>query len=381
MSLPPPPVSSTELEPEHPQKPPGGRRSIRRRTLVFTGLAIILVLTTLASQWMNNRQNSMVPGRPLSYPQTHLHTVVLSTRPGVVYLGTHFGLFTSTDGGHTWPQNQGALNTSMITAIAASPSNPDLLALLAVPTSGLSRQMGVYVSADAGKSWHFTEPAGLAATAYPYTLQSGTGAGGHFYVFFNYAGWFETQDLGRHWHPITGSTLANMQTPSLLSDPTDPAHLLMGGDLGLFQTYDDGQNWRQIKAVSGNVLSLVATTPRENTPRTIFTSTDQGVYRWQDSPDGQTHITLLSHLPAASSPTRMVVSPAGDALYALFGADLWFSADQGTTWTRRWHFARGDLVALTLSAANPRELLAGFYSPALVLISTDAGNSWQTLTN
>lgn len=344
-------------------------------------LAVIVALASIAGQWLNSRQHSMIPGRPLSYPQTHLHTVALSTRPGVVYLGTHYGIFTSTDGGHTWPQSQGELNTSMITSIAVSPSNPNLIAVLAVPTSGLSGHMGIYVSSNAGKSWNSTAPTGLATTAYPYTIQSGLGAGGHFYAFFSYSGWFETQDLGQHWHPITDNTLANIQAPSLLTDPADPAHLLIGGDLGLFETRDDGQHWQQIKGVSGNVLTLVATVPNGDTPRAILVATDQGLYRWLDKQNGQKQIAQITSLPASSSPTRVVMNPDGSALYALFGSDLWSSADQGATWTHRWHFTRGDLVSLDLSTTNSRELLAGFYSPALVLISTDAGNSWQILTH
>ncbi len=82
----------------------------------------------------------MVAGRLLASQETHLHTVVWSSRPGVVYLGTHFGLFTSVDGGHTWPQHQGELNTTMVTSVAVSPTNPDLLAVLAVPTGGIGRQ-------------------------------------------------------------------------------------------------------------------------------------------------------------------------------------------------------------------------------------------------
>lgn len=368
--------------PEHARTPPVRRRFGRGRVLLTLALlAVIVALASIGDQWLSRRQNSMVPGRPLSYPQTHLHMLVLGTRPGVVYLGTHYGLFTSTDGGRSWPQSQGDLNTSMVTAIAASPSNPDLLAVLAVPTSGVGRPIGIYVSANAGKSWNFTAPAGLSATAYPYTIQSGVGARGHFYVFFSYAGWFETQDLGQHWHPITSGTLTNILTPSLLSDPGDPAHLLMGGNLGLFETRDDGQSWQQIKDVGGNLLSLAATSPAGSAPRTVFAATEQGLYRWQDTQNGQIHITRITSLPTSALPTRVVINTDGSALYALAGSDLWFSSDRGTTWAQRWHFTRGDLVSLVLSPTNSRELLAGFYAPALVLISTDAGSSWQALTH
>ena len=73
-------------------------------------LLAVLVALGAATVWqvlVNRQPNVPVVGRPLSSSQTHLHTVVISRRPGVIYLGTHFGLFTSTDNGRTWPQRQG----------------------------------------------------------------------------------------------------------------------------------------------------------------------------------------------------------------------------------------------------------------------------------
>src|SRR5712691_12477619 len=72
-------------------------------------LFVILVVTAVIVGWvlLNNNVNSTDPtvaGRPLSNPHTHLHTIALGDRSGVIYLGTHYGLFTSTDGGSTWPQ-------------------------------------------------------------------------------------------------------------------------------------------------------------------------------------------------------------------------------------------------------------------------------------
>ncbi len=91
--------------------------------------------------------------------------------------------------------------------------------------------------------------------------------------------------------------------------------------------------------------------------------------------------TAFNTFPLASLPTRMVGSADGSALYALSGADLWFSADQGNTWVHRWHFARGDLTALVVDPHNSQEVLAGFFWPGLVLISTNAGRAFRTLTD
>jgi photosystem II stability/assembly factor-like uncharacterized protein len=321
----------------------------------------------------------MIAGRPLSYPQTHLHTVLFGDQPQMVYLGTHYGLFISTNGGRTWPQKQGELHTNMITALAVSPTNPNWLAALAVPTSGLGSQMGVYISADGGQQWHLSNPPGLPSSAYPYAIVSNVGAHGRFYAFFTYAGWFETQDLGQHWYTLTSGNLSNILTPSLLTDPGNPAHLIMGGDQGLFQTWDDGQQWQQLSDVQGSVVSLAGDNPALTQGRTILCATSQGLYLWQDGQQPQ--IRQLHSLPSNTPPTRLVESANGSALYALFGSDLWFSPDLGASWTHRWHFARTDLVALALNPSNTQALLAGFFSPGLVLSSSNGGASWQTLTS
>jgi photosystem II stability/assembly factor-like uncharacterized protein len=265
----------------------------------------------------------------------------------------------------------------MITSVAISPTNPNLLAVLSVPNGTGGGQFGVYVSADAGNHWRFTLPPGLASSSYPYSIQSAPGPGGHFYVFFTFGGGFETQDLGLHWTSITPGQLAAIQTPSLLVDPTNPNHLLMGGDLGLFETTNDGQSWQQISQVKGSVTALVAVPGVAGQAETILCATEQGLYRRQK----QEPFTLSHTFPSSTLPTRMVSSMDGSALYAVAGTTLWFSANRGNTWVAQWHFTRGDLIALVVNPFHAQEVLAGFFWPGQVLISTTAGRSWNILTD
>lgn len=267
----------------------------------------------------------------------------------------------------------------MITAVAVSPTNPDLLAVLSVPNGGSGGKQGIWVSADGGSHWHCTLPARLPGSAYPYAIQSASGSGGHFYVFFPFAGWFETRDLGSHWSSLTDSLTSTMQTSTLLIDPTNPAHLLMGGEAGLFETASDGKTWQQLTQVQGSIIALVGMRGSSGPATTVFCATDRGLYRGVVRA-GQLAWSALSPPPAVP-PTRLTISADGSALYALFGSNLWFSADQGTTWVQRGHFARSDLVALSLDPVHPHNLLAGFFWPGLVLLSTDQGGSWHTLTD
>jgi len=375
MSTIPPSSSPSKPETERQTKVKSSGRTRIVRTLVI-GLVIIGVV--VAWQLLNSYNNSTdlsVAGRPLSNPHTHLHTVVLGEKPGVLYLGTHYGLFTSTDGGRIWPQSHGTLSNYMVTAIAVSPSNPNILALIVIPTSGLGQQSGIAFSHDSGKTWQINAPSGLSSSAYPYTVKAGSVNSGQFYAFYFYAGWFETRDLGAHWYPITRGTLSNMQTTSLLNDPVDPNHLYLGGDQGLYESNDDGNHWLHISAIQGNVQSIIAT---NTTPRIFYCATDQGFYHWRE---GSTQITQVTHLPMAVPPTRLTTDATGKALYGLSGQDLWFSSDSGTTWEHRWHFDRGDFISLVIDPQNPRNLYAGFFLPPKVVYSTDGGSSWQTLTD
>ena len=365
--------SKQETERQTQVKSSGRTRIVR--TLVIGLLIIAVVVAWQVLSAYNNSTSPMVAGRPLSNPHTHLHTITLGERPGVLYLGTHYGLFTSTDGGHTWPQSHGTLNNYMVTSIAVSPSNPDVLALIVIPTSGLGQQSGIAFSRDSGTTWQISSPSGLSSSAYPYSVKAGSGSSGQFYAFYFYAGWLETRDLGAHWYPITRGTLSDMQTPSLLTDSNNPNHLFLGGDQGLFESHDDGNHWLHVSAIQGNVQSIIAT---NTTPRLLYCATDQGFYYWQE---GSTQIKQITYLPMAEPPTRLVIDKTGKALYGLSGQDLWFSSDNGSSWVHRWHFDRGDLISLVVDPLNPHTLYAGFFLPPKVVYSTDGGSSWQTLTD
>ncbi len=367
------PTSPSKPETERQAKVKSSGRTRIIRTLVRLLLVIVVVAAWLLLNAYNNA-NPTVAGRPLSNPHTHLHAVVLGGRSGEIYLGTHYGLFTSIDGGRTWLQPRGILSTYMVTSIAVSLSNPNSLALIVIPTSGIGEKPGIAISHDGGTTWQISVPPGLSPSAYPYTVKAGSESSGQFYTFYFYAGWFETRDMGTHWYPITSGTLSNMQTPSLLTVPGDPNHLYLGGDQELYESHDDGGHWLHISAIQGNVQSIIAT---NTTPRILYCATDQRLYTWHE---GSTRITHISNLPMPTPPTRLATDQTGKALYGLSGQDLWFSLDNGTTWVHRWHFDRGDLVSLIVDPQNPYKLYAGFFLPPKVVYSTNGGSSWQTLT-
>lgn len=348
-----------------------------RRFLQVLLLAVLIIPIIFIWQALNNSVNNTDPtiaGQPLSNPKTHLHLIALGGQPGVVYLGTHYGLFTSTDGGHTWPQPRGVLNTLMILDLALNPTNPQVLAVIGRSSSGTTNQDGIYFSANGGNLWQLSNtPIGLSPSAYLFHVQAGSA--GRFYAFYVYSGWFETSDMGAHWHLITTSNLSNMLTPTLLTDPANPNHLMLGGDQGLFETNNDGQSWHRLPAIKGNVQSIVAST---TTPRLIVCATDQSIYYWHE---GTSQITLIANTQLPAPPTRLIISANGNTLYGLVGRDLWASYNSGITWKHLWTFDRSDLISLTIDPQHPQHLYAGFFMPGQAMESVNGGTAWHTLTS
>ncbi len=363
------------LESETP--PPRSRP--RWLWLAVVGVVALLALVEVGYQYWKSSPAATAPsvaGRPLSNPRTHLHTVVLGDSSETIYLGTHFGLFWSTDGGRTWPQPRGALPDLMVTSVAVSPADPNTLAVIGLSNAGDASKNGVYISQDAGKTWRFSRPSlpnsGLGSPVSPYFVRAGADAAGHWYVVFVGAGLYETRDNGAHWGLRTPESLASALITSLVIDPLDANHVLVGTDAGLYQTHDDGAHWEQVAGVNQQVLALAALPGQ---PEVILCATSAGLWR---SGDNGLHFQSI----AAPALNRLAVAGTQDeTLYGVSGQQLWRSTDEGRHWTPAARLERTDLTALVGNPANAQQLYAGYFFPPAVFSSQDGGRSWQVVTD
>jgi photosystem II stability/assembly factor-like uncharacterized protein len=370
-------MQAKSILPDSDTPPPRSRP--RWLWLAALGVLLLLVLVEVGYQFWKNSPAATAPsvaGRPLSNPQTHLHTVALGDSPKTVYLGTHFGLFWSTDGGRTWPQQQGVLPGLMITSIAVSPIAPNALAVIGISNVGDASKNGVYLSQDAGKTWRMSNPSlpgsGLGSPVSPYFVKAGPDAAGHWYVVFVGAGLYETRDAGAHWTPLTPQSMAGALMTSLLIDPIDARHLLLGTTDGLYETRDAGAHWEQAPDVQQGVQALAALPAQ---PATILCATGAGLWR---STDNGAHFQGI----AAPSFSRLAVAGTRDVLlYGVSGQQLWRSADAGSHWTLAATLDRADLIALVGDPAHAQTLYAGYFFPPAVFNSRDAGYSWQVVTS
>ncbi len=152
--------------------------------------------------------------------------------------GPETAFYKSTDGGKTWRKLTSGLPSGDMGGIglAISPVNPDVL-YAKVQAAGESS--GFYRSADRGESWskmsdHFSSGQYFSEIACDpkdvntvYSLETVTKV---------------THDGGRTWKSL-GNNHRHVDDHAMWIDPSDPAHFLIGGDGGVYESFDGGKNY------------------------------------------------------------------------------------------------------------------------------------------
>ena len=153
--------------------------------------------------------------------------------------GPETAIHKTTDGGKSWRKITSGLPSVPMGGIglAISPANPDVVyAIIDAAEDG----GGFFRSTDRGESW---------------SKMGGHYAQGQYYneiycdpkevdtVYSVETVTQFTRDGGRTWQ-VLGNDRRHVDDHALWIDPADTAHILIGGDGGIYETYDGGQTWR-----------------------------------------------------------------------------------------------------------------------------------------
>jgi photosystem II stability/assembly factor-like uncharacterized protein len=150
--------------------------------------------------------------------------------------GAGTGIWKSTDGGTTWTAISNGLpqGDKGRIGIAVAQSQPRTL----YATIDHATASGVYRSDDAGATW--TRQSGL--TSIPFFFgQIRVDTKNPERVYHLGQNLSVSEDGARTWRTIAGGTHADHH--AMWIDPTDPSHMIIGNDGGLFFSHDRGQTW------------------------------------------------------------------------------------------------------------------------------------------
>lgn len=296
-----------KARPQHPKRRETKRPGVDKRAWIV--LSALLVAGVLAGFALIGRGNSesgeLVGGLPAA---SDYHSLFVDPEHGnALLLGTHEGLFRSTDGGSTWRleelPGQDAMN------LAGPGSSP----LWAAGHDVLAR------STDGGSTWLDVRPTGLPSldvhgfAVDPVEPQ-------RIFAAVAGAGLFGSDDEGASFRPVSSEVGANVMALAVAKGGR-----LLAGDMqqGLLSSADGGETWSKVH--DAQVMGL-AVSPKD---ADHVLAGGQGVLL---STDGATSWRRVLDVPEGVGPVAWSASDPTVAYAVGFDRTLYRTDDGGETW-------------------------------------------------
>jgi photosystem II stability/assembly factor-like uncharacterized protein len=150
--------------------------------------------------------------------------------------GPESALHRSTDGGRTWKKLSGVPEGEGRIGLARSPSHPDVVYAI---VEAANNRGGVFRSRDNGASW---SRQGAYSTISLYYQEIFVDPVNPDRVYAMDVRTMVSNDAGRTFTPL-GEAGKHVDNHAFWADPDDPAHLLIGSDGGLYESFDAGRTY------------------------------------------------------------------------------------------------------------------------------------------
>ena len=349
-----------------------GRGQFVSLLTIFSLLGLLLAACGAGDTGNAAATPTITPVNGFGGANNHGHSL-LALPNNVLVLATHYGLFRSSDGGASWnlvaagsgQPMDGLMTTSMVNS-ALDSQRLYVLTQPAVP--GAKGILGLYTSADGGRTWQLSIAAKTIGNIY--TVAAGNDTPDEVYIYLpdlGPLGLKVSKDAGQHFSN-TG-TLPFGRILGMLAIPGAPGQLLAYGNDGMAHSSDGGVHWQVIAGVNGGVFGATTSGPHQP----IYASGDAGIYA---SKDGGKTFTLVYTQSSYGALTASPVQP--QLLYGKTGQAIYKSTDGGHSW-QALPAIQGNLQNLA-APSNPALLYLSLSYPMEVDRFNQSDGKWASLT-
>ena len=285
----------------------------------------VLLLVAVALAGCGSSQSassSSTGGSSVTLAQNHVHSIVIMPHnPNVLYLGAHYKLYKSTDGGATWHP----LTGQMMLSLALDPAHPSTL-------YAVSSKRGLEKTTDGGRHWKRLAVGGPSGQITGVVFDPV----GHIVLAYG-LGIHRSVDGGAHWSTeLPGKSIGSVAVGSGRT-----AYASSTED-GIYVSHDGGVHWKRVASIGNQpAVQVVAA------QHVAYAVAAIGVFK--SANDGRTWNTL------AKAPTNIQflgMSPTDpNEVFGEVGAGGFVAShDGGAT----WHAANAGLRAQNFSASTIR---------------------------
>jgi photosystem II stability/assembly factor-like uncharacterized protein len=324
--------------------------------------------------WVRATRWNLDRGQP-KYAHADHHCLVMPTdQPGLVYDLNDGGMDVSLDGGVNWSNRSNGLAVSMFYDVDVAQTDGRMFGGglqdngTNITVTGKPDDFVEVTGGDGG--WMIIDPRNarhLYSTSQNMTVNR----------FRESDRW---QDVSP---PASEDETESVWMCFLEFDPSNSRTVFVGG-LRVWRSKDDGNNWRAVSPVLDE-SAISAVEIAEADPRVVLVGTENGgIFRSQDGGDTWSDDIAGPVLPGFTV-TRLMTAPNNAqhvyATVANFGSSHVFrSKDGGATWTDIDRRRLPDVPhhAIAISRSKPSTIYV--CSDAGVYVSTDAGETWKSLT-
>ena len=157
--------------------------------------------------------------------------------------GPGSGIHKTTDGGKTWNEISSGLPSDHMGRIglANAPSSPHTVYAI---IEANAKDKGTYRSLDFGQTWHKQSSYVAGSPQYYNELIVDPHNENRVYSMDTFT--HVTEDGGKNWSRLSDK-FRHVDDHALWIDPDNTDHLYIGGDGGVYETYDRGQTWRHVR--------------------------------------------------------------------------------------------------------------------------------------